>query len=297
LDKQKIGYQMLDNAFLDIDDWELGLARSGRRSLSPRRRRKSYLTDAAFLYRPSSFYNCWLGERLRGRADAVTVSNRFLQRRFGGVLVPHARDTDALDPARFRPEEAGARWNIPAAAKVITFFGTPRPHKGVEDLIEAVALREDPRLLVLVAGMDGSAYCRGLRATGKNILRDRFLPLGRIPFPRLGEVLSRADLVVIPQRDSPAGRGQLPAKVFDAMAMAKPIVATRVSDLPEILGGCGWLAEPGDPPELSRVIAEALSDPAGARELGQRARRRCVENYSYNALEPVLVKIFSRFES
>lgn len=281
---------------LDIDDWELGLARAGRRNLPPRRRRKSCLTDLLFLYRAASIYNCLLGERLIRRADAVTVSNHFLQRRFGGVLVPHARDTEALNPARFDAEKSRNEFGIPITSKVVLFFGTPRPHKGVEDLIRAFALLRDPRLNLLVAGLDRSAYCRRIRQAGRERLGDKFLTLNRLPFRSRGKILSLADLAVIPQRDDPAGRGQLPAKVFDAMAMAKPIIATRVSDLPEILRDCGRLVAPGEPPELARAIADVLSNPEEAEEMGARARQRCIEKYSYQAMEKVLTGIFSRYE-
>ena len=46
----------------------------------------------------------------------------------------------------------------------------------------------------------------------------------------------------------------MPAKVFDAMAMAKPIIATNVSDLPEFLDGCGWTVAPEKPKQLADTI-------------------------------------------
>ena len=80
------------------------------------------------------------------------------------------------------------------------------------------------------------------------------------------------------------------------MAMAKPIIATNVSDLPEILNGCGWIVEPSQPEELAQAIQYALDNPDEAANNGIMARERCKEKYSYDAMEKVLVGIFQRFE-
>ena len=80
------------------------------------------------------------------------------------------------------------------------------------------------------------------------------------------------------------------------MAMAKPIIATNVSDLPEILNGCGWIVEPGQPKELAQAIQYVLDNPDEAANNGLLARARCKEKYSYDAMEKVLVGIFQRFE-
>src|SRR5262245_25219685 len=81
---------------LDIDDWELGFFYRAR----PWRR----LGRALNLGNPNGLPWTWLVERLAGRADAVTVASRFLENRFGGVLIPHVRDTEAWDPRRYDAE-------------------------------------------------------------------------------------------------------------------------------------------------------------------------------------------------
>ena len=90
--------------------------------------------------------------------------------------------------------------------------------------------------------------------------------------------------------------GQVPAKVFDAMAMAKPIIATAVSDLPEILDSCGWIVEPASPEQLAEAIQYVINHPKEAEQMGQKARQKCIENYSWDAMEKVLVNIFRKYE-
>jgi glycosyltransferase involved in cell wall biosynthesis len=62
--------------------------------------------------------------------------------------------------------------------------------------------------------------------------------------------------------------------------MGLPIVATAVSDIPELLDGCGLVVPPGDRPALARAIESVLCNPALARRLGRAARARITTHYS-----------------
>jgi len=84
--------------------------------------------------------------------------------------------------------------------------------------------------------------------------------------------------------------------VFDAMAMAKRIIATNVLDLPEILDGCGWIVEHENSEQLAQIIQYVLSNPKEAEEMGQKARQRCIEKYSWVAMEKILLKVFKKYE-
>jgi len=88
--------------------------------------------------------------------------------------------------------------------------------------------------------------------------------------------------------------GQVPAKLFDAMALGRPIVSTAVSMIPEILDGCGLIVTPGDPRGLATAIRRLLERPDEARGLGERARRRCHERYSFRAARATLFPLVER---
>ena len=109
-----------------------------------------------------------------------------------------------------------------------------------------------------------------------------------VRLPRFGSdempaVVAAADIVVVPQRDTVVARAQFPIKLTDAMAMAKPVVTTRVGDIPEVIGDAGWVVEPGDRRALAEALAQALDHPAEALRRGQRARERCVAHFSLDA--------------
>ena len=112
---------------LDIDDWELGFFY--RTGFWGKVGRFANLTN------PNGLPFTWLMEQMISRADGITVSNRFLQKRFGGELVYHCRDTKILNPAHYDPKEVRSELGL-AEKKILMFIGTPRAHKGVVDLFE-----------------------------------------------------------------------------------------------------------------------------------------------------------------
>ena len=265
--KRRLGRRPL---LLDIDDWEVGFfLRSGVWGTVGR---------ALNWTNPRGLPWTWLMERWARAADAITVASRFLQERFGGTLIPHVRDTDAWRPGLSDPAEVRARLDA-VGKRLVMFLGTAREHKGVDDLVAAVAGLARPDVVLALVGTDPDS------ATGRR-LRARLPALRLIPAIAFAEVpryLEAADVVAVPQREGPDTRGQVPAKLFDAMALARPIVATRVSMIPEILdgGGCGVLVPPGDAVALGAAIERLVSDPEKARELGARARARCAARYSF----------------
>ena len=258
---------------VDIDDWELG-----------------FFYHSGFWGRVGRFLNfsnpnglpyVWRMERLVGEADGVLVSNRFLQKKFKGVLLPHCRDTSALDPQKFSPGKIKERIGL-AGKKVVMFLGTPRPHKGIDDLLIALKKINIPELRLVIIGAENQQEF--LKGVDPSVI-DRVVVLPKISFQNLPEFLSAADIVAIPQRQTSDSVGQMPAKLFDAMSMAKPIIATRVSDIPEVLEDCGYLVDPSEPSQLADCIQYILSHPAEAKAKGYAARERCKQRYDMHHLE------------
>ncbi|MCI0547186.1 MAG: glycosyltransferase, partial [Candidatus Rokubacteria bacterium] len=251
------------------------------------------LGRAVNLANPTGLPWTWLAERLHGAADGITVASRFLQERFGGALVPHVRDTDAWRPGLRDPTPARRQLDV-EEERVVMFLGTPRQYKGVEDLCAAVAALGRKDVVAALVGTDPES------STGRD-LRRRYPSVrlvGRVAFDEVPRFLAAADIVAVPQRDTTDTRGQVPAKIFDAMALGRPLVSTRVSMITEILDGCAVLVPPGDVAALGGAIGHLLDDAATARRLGELARARCVERYSFaaarRALFPLVAQVLGR---
>jgi glycosyltransferase involved in cell wall biosynthesis len=265
---------------LDIDDWDVagtyGASRLGR-----------WTRELARLPDPYSNLYLHLLQARVGWAQAITVASRGLQARFGGTLLPHGRDTEYMDPRRHSGSGLRADWGV-GERPVVMFLGTPRPHKGIDDLIQAVAgLADLGAVLVIVGVSEDDPYCRRLAAqAGPGVI-----VLGMCPILDVPRHLAAADVVAIPQRGVPFAHAQLPAKLFDAMAMARPIVASAVSDLPEVLDGCGLLVPPADVTALASALRQVLSDRHLATRLGRAARDRCIKRYSWDVMETTLARV------
>lgn len=281
---------------LDIDDWECGFISEDYFKLSRMRKYKKLLYSAID-FKEGSEFSKLAGEKMISFADDITVSNQFLQNYFGGVIVPHCRDANILNPEKFDKNLLREKYGIGQENKVVMFLGTPTVHKGVEILIDAMTLLPDTNFMLCIVGLDESnEYCKGLKQYAIDKLNSRFKMFGLIPFNKVPELLTIADIVVIPQKKGLATFGQLPAKVFDAMAMAKPIIATDVSDLPEILDGCGIIIEPNNSDQIADRIKYIFDHVEESAQMGTNARQKCIEKYSYDAMEKILIDIFSKYE-
>jgi glycosyltransferase involved in cell wall biosynthesis len=278
---------------VDVDDWQTGFMQLDReregmsRAMQRLTRLRSYARRGGL----NGFVLTRLLEEFARRWPHTTVSNRFLQDRFGGELLYHVRDPAILDPSR--PLEHAIE-PLPSSKLWVGFVGTPRPHKGIRILVDAIARakQQAPLGLVLMGVDDPNAADI---ANARRILTDdalRVMP----PFPldALRDHLRLTDILAIPSLEVPSSRGQIPAKLFDAMSMGRPIVASGINDIPEILGDAGICVPPGDAEQLAQALVGLARDPGLRARLGRAARARLVEKYSRDAGRRVLVGVVQR---
>jgi glycosyltransferase involved in cell wall biosynthesis len=207
-------------------------------------------------------------------ADAVlAVSNEDRRRMIevGGLPPAKVRlvQNGIVAPAPARTD-VRAELGIPPDAEVVGTVAVLRREKAHEILVHAAELLapEFPRLRVLIAGM-GPEEERLRRLVRDKGLEQRVLLLG---FRRhVADVLAALDVVAFS-----SDREGSPLAVMEAMAAAKPVVATRVGGVPDIVddGVHGLLVPPRDPHALAGAVARLLRDPTLRRELGQRGHER-----------------------
>jgi glycosyltransferase involved in cell wall biosynthesis len=103
------------------------------------------------------------------------------------------------------------------------------------------------------------------------------------------DLMSAFDVLAVPSRWEGFGLVTL-----EAMARAVPVVASRVSALPEIVaeGQTGLLVPPDDPGALADALATLLGDPARARALGQAGRRRLESEFSVERMARATLEVY-----
>ena len=259
---------------LDIDDWDLAFTPRSKWAEDP------LLADPR---RPGSAVYVSLLTKAIPAAAAITVTSTALQKKFGGVLLPQGALTELFDPLSV--DRDSARKEFGFAGPTVLFAGTPREHKGILPLARAVSQVPGVRLAVT---------CRPKDLSEPEWQNYPMLRVPIVPYSSLPRLLAAADLVAIPQLDTEAARYQMPMKVYDCMAMGKPIVASAVSDLPQVLDGCARLVAPGDVGQLAAAIKDLLDHPEQARALGENARVRCLEQFSMKQVGATLREVVRR---
>ncbi len=177
---------------------------------------------------------------------------------------------------RHDPEQARARLGFSGEEVVFLFFGHVRAYKGVEVLLEALALLDvsGPAWKAVVAGewyVDRSPAEAIVARAGlqeKVRIDDRFVPEGDV-----ADYFAASTVVVLPYVS-----GSQSAVIPLAYAHGRPVVTTRVGGLPESVeeGETGWLVPPSDPAALAAVLEQirrgrrALPD-AIERKLGRHS--------------------------
>jgi glycosyltransferase involved in cell wall biosynthesis len=256
---------------LDIDDLDLGFTPREQWAKDPT------LTD---LRRPASAIYLSLLTKAAPAANAITVSSTELQRRFGGTLVHHGSMIDLFDPAKV--DRDAARREFGFDKPTVLFAGTPRWHKGIKPLAHAVRR---------VMGTQLAVFCRPSDLSDTEWNGFPLLRLPLVSYCDMPRVMAAADVIAIPQLDTEAARCQMPIKVYDAMAIGIPIVASAVSDMPQVLEGCAMIVPPGERKSLRRAIRKLIADPVEGRRLGERARARCAKYYSMERVAQPLQQV------
>ena len=163
-----------------------------------------------------------------------------------------ARDVRVIPTGLDLPPDPGE----PAEPPEVLYAGRLSEEKGVEELAE------------VAAGLD-------LLVAGDGPLRALFPQArGMLPKQELYALMERASVVVCPSR-----RDGLPVVCAEAMAHARPVVASAVGGLPDLVrdGKTGLLVPPRDPAALRAAIDRLLADVDLRRRLGRAARERVAE--------------------
>ena len=206
-------------------------------------------------------------------------------------IVANSLDTrDQLPVLRFAREPARIIYNgVDSPAELPAPSGTVatalcgariHPNKGIDTLVRAASelASSAPDLQILVAGhvqAGSEEYWKRVQELQHSLGDTNIRFLGHVPDS--DALWRQADVYVQPSLVEPFGLGAL-----EAMAIGRPVVASRVGGLRELVedGRTGILVSPGDSASLARALAELVRDPARAKELGQAAAARAREKFN-----------------
>lgn len=170
------------------------------------------------------------------------------------------------------------------AQPIVAYAGHLYPWKGVDVLVEALAQLADVRGLI-VGGHEEEPDLGRLRALATRVgVAERVTFTGLVPPRDVADLLGRAAILALPNTASAIStRFTSPLKLFEYMAAARPIVASDLPSLREVLAHeqNALLVAPGDVRALAGAIQRLLDDPALASRLAAAARAKA-DDYSWS---------------
>jgi glycosyltransferase involved in cell wall biosynthesis len=203
-----------------------------------------------------------------------------LSHRFG------PRSMLAIVPDGVRAPAAQSRTSSPdgaisgSARPVIAYAGHLYPWKGVDVLLDAIASLPEVDGLI-VGGHDREPDLARLKARADALkVADRVVFTGIVPPPSVAQLLDRATVLVLPNPASAISmRFTSPLKLFEYMAAGRPIVASDLPAIREVLrpDEHAVLVAPGRADALAAGIRRVIGDPALAARLASAARAAVVD--------------------
>ncbi len=185
--------------------------------------------------------------------------------------IPNGVDIDAL-----RAAAAEDMSSIPSGTPLVACVARLEPVKGVEYLVRAAVDMPDVTVAIAGAGPLGQSLRDVARELG---VADRVTLLGRVS--SVEPLLAAADVVVLPSLSE-----GMPTVALEAMALGRPLVATRVGGTPEVVedGVTGLLVEPADPAAIAAAVQRLVDDPALAKQIGDAGAERVRAHFSVDAM-------------
>ena len=193
-------------------------------------------------------------------STAETIGRLFPKARI--IRIPNGVDFKELPPPQ-----------SPSPMRTLIYLGWVIPAKGMSELLQAWVRLPEMGWRCLVVGSGSEKY--------RQELLERFHPrhlefLPAQPHAEAMRLLASAEAFVLPSHTE-----GFPNVVVEAMAMGKPIIATRVGAIPEMLSdGCGMLIPPKDADALQAAMHSIFSNADVRAAMGTRAGHKARQTYA-----------------
>lgn len=162
----------------------------------------------------------------------------------------------------------------------IGYIGRLVDGKGLEDLFEAIAMLKSQNLnfRCLIFGT-GPLEAELKKIAEDSNIKDRIEWRGFVPYSKVPEALAQINIFIYPSWHEGFGRS-----IMEALAMEKPVVATRVGGIPDLVrdGENGFLVEPHNPEVLAQKIKELVEDKELREKFGKAGREYVAKSFEWN---------------
>ncbi len=230
-------------------------------------------------------------------ADAVICPSSVTRAYLASLGIPRGKITvipNGVDTKLFAPQPLNSRSDLPT----VLYIGTLADWQGLDVLIEAMPaiLSQHPAKLRIVGRGRGRQRKDLLKRIRKLGLASSISIEPAVPHHEMPELVARADVCVAPlaYNDRNVTQGCCPIKVIEYMACARPVVASSLPVVRELVrdGADALLFTPDDPADLARCVLAILDDASLAQRLADSAARRAHDKFSWHEAQKKLVRVY-----
>lgn len=213
-------------------------------------------------------------------------------------LVPYGADVKVFHADQAEVTQVRARFGIGPDEPMILAVGRLVYKKGFSFLVQAMrnVFPVDPRARLVIVG-DGDLRGELTQQAAILGLDGRVIFVGSVPRPELPAYYAAADVVVVPSVHDAAGNVDgLPNVALEAMAAGKPVIASRVAGLPQVVheGVNGLLVPEQDSDALASAILALACDPALRLRMGDASCAQIHESLNWDNVAGKFISIYER---
>ncbi len=177
---------------------------------------------------------------------------------------------------------------------LITYLGTVGMAHGLRHVLDAAALEEGTGVRFLIVGDGAEKAALQKEAARRGLTAVTFMEAQ--PRDRVPAILASSDAVMVHLRDDPLFDSVIPSKIFEAMAVARPIILGVRGESARLVesAGSGVTVEPEDPADLLRAVERLRNDPELRRRLGENGRRAAEKEFCRKAAADRMLDVLKR---
>ena len=236
------------------------------------------------------------------KADRIVSLTNAFKRHIMARGIPEEKIdivTNGADLERYVPgdrmNDARKELGLDESVFLASYIGTHGMAHGLSTVLRAAKrLDGEPGIRFLLVG-DGAERERLLQEK-EELGLSNVIMLGQQPKERMPQFLAATDACMVLLIKSELFKTVLPSKIFEAMAMGRPIVLGVEGESRELIeeGGCGLCIEPENDAELAEAILKLAKNPDMARDLGKKGKRYVASRFDREILAMEYLDLLER---
>ena len=184
---------------------------------------------------------------------------------------------------------------------VLSYVGGFGPHRGIDTVIGAMPyiIKKIPHAKLLLVGGTPSPYEESLKQLCQRIGAEKYVAFTRwVDFEYIPSYIAASDVCLVPHHANEHTNTTIPHKLFQYMALGKPVIATNCSPIERIVKEtqCGIIVPSGDHDKMTDAVIKLYSDHLLAKKLGENGKKAVEKKYNWEREVEALIGLYNKME-